>query len=1777
MNILTGSGGLGSGKAPTVSPDSLFSEDTIELTLGVVQGPVAGLFNGAKTFYLDDTPLVSAGGVNNFTPFQLDSYHGDPAASVIKNSLGGQSASTPVNVALVQNVAVTRTTAASLSNIIDALEVRINFNALVNATTGGDQLEETAVFKIEYSVSGTGVWLPFFTSATISITGKTSGGYVKEFRKPVTRQAANWDIRVTQISSDTDTVHVVHLSWESFQCVNANSRAYNNLAVVKGTAKASDQFSALPTFSGVWSGFIIKAPNNYNPLSRFYNGTWSGTFRTTHTDNPAWCLYDIVTHPDHGLAQYLPNIQVDKYSVYDAGVWCDGFVPRGSSGTYQPRWTYNDEITEGRNGLEWARYVAASFGGIFVSDLNQTLRIKLDAPGTIAQIYGAESVDPTKFNYSISDVTTRPNDITVSFINPELGWVTDVRRVYDNALIARNGRIPMDFVAVGCIDAYEAQRRAYNMLNKANTECITVTFNTARQGMHLEVYDLIGIADSDMGWGLSGRIKSQAGAAITLRDPLLLPVGVDISLVIQCPSGPQTLTVRTATANTTTLNITMGVYPTDAPAFAQFTLSQATIGLIKPFRVIGIERDTSNNDLFTITALELNTNRFGDTDNYVGVSNISYAQTYLSTGTNVFAPTGGISSPVAGSYPSVPVTPTISNISSGGSHQTLQQDGTITTRVAIELQMEPGLSKDAEVHYRRGNQDDWQLLRTSNRRAYIQNAQVGAVYQIKACATRGTKRGTFSPVSTHTVGGLTTAGTAPSGWGGYAGFEQITLKGNKSSDKNFATFNVYACATTGGTYVLIDTIQTTNYVRRPPTGDLYQFYKVSTVNRSGVESALTAAIGTLVPNATVPAASVTDAMTLSTAQTVSGVKTFTDVNVTLGDNSDPTKKMKFDASGVTTATVRTATMPDASGTLVLHSNVQTLTNKSLDGLTNTFTNLDLTMLSGSALLQPVKVISLTNVVIATGGLLTIDGIVLGATDRVLLAGQTLPAENGVYIVAAGAWTRATDANAVQNAAVATVAVRRGTVYAGTKWETSLPGNGVVGTTAMAWFRTLRSDTLFTSVASGAVPLSGGGTTNFLRADGTWAVPPISGSVAWSGITGTPTTISGYGITDGVTLTGTQTLTNKTFDVATNVLTNFDMTILNSTGFLQSARMASTSNIVVATGGLTAVDSVTPAVGDRILLVGQTIPAENGVYIAASGAWARASDDAGVGNATAAVICIRRGTLYQGTQWATSFGGAGVVGTTAMNWFRVLRTDTTFTSTLGGAVPLSGGGTTNFLRADGTWAVPPVSGSVAWSVITGTPTTIAGYGITDGVTAAAAAAAYQPKTTILTNTTASYSTAEQTKLAGIAAGATANSADSFLLARANHTGTQAWSTITGTPTTIAGYGITDGVTITGTQTLTNKSLDGTTNILTNLDLTMMVGTGLIQPVKVISLANVVISTGGLLTIDSFVTATGDRVLLAGQTLPAENGIYVVAAGAWTRATDANTVNNLTGANVMVRRGTINQGSQWATSFGGASVVGTTAMNWYRDLRSDNGMDLVSTQTVGGDKTFTGIHAVLDGKFFLQDDIDPTKQAQFQLSGLTTGTTFTYTMLPLNGTIVLDTQTSPNLFSTTAAQSIGLGNGATASGVTKGFTLGMNGVSGSITNFTFGSAISGALGLATFNSPSFIMMGDFFKKQALPQTVTAAATLTNAQVQSGIIIYNGVAANLTMPLGTTLDALAMAVNTGIEFSIINTGSGTATVVTNTGTTLVGGVTTVIGASSRWVIRKLATSSYNVYRLA
>jgi len=97
----------------------------------------------------------------------------------------------------------------------------------------------------------------------------------------------------------------------------------------------------------------------------------------------------------------------------------------------------------------------------------------------------------------------------------------------------------------------------------------------------------------------------------------------------------------------------------------------------------------------------------------------------------------------------------------------------------------------------------------------------------------------------------------------------------------------------------------------------------------------------------------------------------------------------------------------------------------------------------------------------------------------------------------------------------------------------------------------------------------------------------------------------------------------------------------------------------------------------------------------------------------------------------------------------------------------------------------------------------------------------------------------------------------------------------------------------------------------------------RSVQAIAKTNITLSAPQ--TIDGVALIAGDRVLVIGQTTGSENGIYVVAASAWSRSNDMATGADASGAFTFVEQGTVNADSGWVcTNDKGAAVVGTDAL-------------------------------------------------------------------------------------------------------------------------------------------------------------------------------------------------------------------------------------------------------------
>lgn len=244
-----------------------------------------------------------------------------------------------------------------------------------------------------------------------------------------------------------------------------------------------------------------------------------------------------------------------------------------------------------------------------------------------------------------------------------------------------------------------------------------------------------------------------------------------------------------------------------------------------------------------------------------------------------------------------------------------------------------------------------------------------------------------------------------------------------------------------------------------------------------------------------------------------------------------------------------------------------------------------------------------------------------------------------------------------------------------------------------------------------------------------------------------------------------------------------------------------------------------------------------------------------------------------------------------------------------------------------------TGTQSWGTLSGTPTTLAGYGINDATPSQHIGTGGAAHADVVAGGASGFMTgAQATKLAGIATGATANSSDATLLARANHTGTQLASTISDFDTQVRTNRLDQLAAPTADVTLNSRKItslaDGTNaNDAVNLGQLQAIANGTDWKQSVRALANTNITLSGLQTIDGISILAGERVAVIGQSTGSQNGIYVAGSGAWTRATDADTSAEVTPALAFfVEEGTTYADSQWRLTTNGPITLGTTSLTF-----------------------------------------------------------------------------------------------------------------------------------------------------------------------------------------------------------------------------------------------------------
>ncbi|EOU4924964.1 host specificity protein J [Escherichia coli] len=491
--------GKGGGKAhtPVEAKDNLKSTQMMSVIDAIGEGPVEGPVNGLQSILVNKTPLTDTDG-NPVIHGVTAVWRAGEQEQTPPEGFESSGAETALGVEVTKAKPVTRTITSAN---IDRLRVTFGVQSLVETTSQGDRNPSSVRLLIQLERSGH--WV---TEKDITINGKTTSQYLASViignlpPRP-------FNIRMVRETADSTTDQLQNRTlWSSYTEIIDVKQGYPNTAIV-GLQVDAEQFGGQQmTVNYHIRGRIIQVPSNYDPEKRTYSGIWDGSLKPAYSNNPAWCLWDMLTHPRYGMGKRLGAADVDKWALYAIGQYCDQPVPDGFGGT-EPRMTFNAYLSQQRKAWDVLSDFCSAMRCMPVWN-GQTLTFVQDRPSDVVWPYTNSDVvvddNGVGFRYSFSALKDRHTAVEVNWTDPQNGWQTSTELVEDPEAILRYGRNLLKMDAFGCTSRGQAHRAGLWVIKTELLETQTVDFTLGSQGLRHTPGDIIEICDNDYAGTMTG-------------------------------------------------------------------------------------------------------------------------------------------------------------------------------------------------------------------------------------------------------------------------------------------------------------------------------------------------------------------------------------------------------------------------------------------------------------------------------------------------------------------------------------------------------------------------------------------------------------------------------------------------------------------------------------------------------------------------------------------------------------------------------------------------------------------------------------------------------------------------------------------------------------------------------------------------------------------------------------------------------------------------------------------------------------------------------------------------------------------------------------------------------------------------------------------------------------------------------------------------------------------------------------------------------------------------
>ena len=587
--------GSSKGHTPREAKDNLKSTQLLSVIDAISEGPIEGPVDGLKSVLLNSTSVLDSDGNTNIAGVTVVFRAGEQEQTP-PEGFESSGSETVLGTEVKYDTPITR---AITSANIDRLRFTFGVQALVETTSKGDR--NPSEVRLLVQIQRNGGWV---TEKDITIKGKTTSQYLASVVVD-NLPPRPFNIRMRRMTPDSTTDQLQNKTlWSSYTEIIDVKQCYPNTALV-GVQVDSEQFGSQQVSRNYHlRGRILQVPSNYNPQTRQYSGIWDGTFKPAYSNNMAWCLWDMLTHPRYGMGKRLGAADVDKWALYVIGQNCDQSVPDGFGGT-EPRITCNAYLTTQRKAWDVLSDFCSAMRCMPVWN-GQTLTFVQDRPSDKVWTYNRSNVvmpdDGAPFRYSFSALKDRHNAVEVNWIDPDNGWETATELVEDTQAIARYGRNVTKMDAFGCTSRGQAHRAGLWLIKTELLETQTVDFSVGAEGLRHVPGDVIEICDDDYaGISTGGRVLAVNSQTRTLtldREITLPSSGTTLISLVDGSGNPVSVEVQSVTDG---VKVKVSRVPDGVAGYSVWGLKLPTLRQ-RLFRCVSIREN--DDGTYAITAVQ---------------------------------------------------------------------------------------------------------------------------------------------------------------------------------------------------------------------------------------------------------------------------------------------------------------------------------------------------------------------------------------------------------------------------------------------------------------------------------------------------------------------------------------------------------------------------------------------------------------------------------------------------------------------------------------------------------------------------------------------------------------------------------------------------------------------------------------------------------------------------------------------------------------------------------------------------------------------------------------------------------------------------------------------------------------------------------------------------------------------------------------------------------------------------------------------------------------------